>query len=198
MIGWLSGNLLGSWGSRVLIDTGGVGYEVEIPTSLMPSLGNLGESVELFIHTQVREDNITLYGFPTRQDRDIFLSLTSVSGVGAKSAMAILSVIPSGEVVTAIRSKNPALLSQAKGVGRKAADRIIVELVDKFKEMGTATLARPGLPEHRQAMQEDVISALMNLGYKRSAAELAVAKVDLSKSDSFDTIFRKSLHTLAP
>jgi Holliday junction DNA helicase RuvA len=197
MIGWISGKLKGVRGDRVTVDVGGVGYEVLIPSPVAAGLGEEGTSVEFFIHTHVREDAIALFGFPTLPDRDLFDHLIGVTGIGAKTALGILSSIPAADLVRAIREKEVSLLQRTPGIGRKTAERMVLELSDKLRtfEVGTGGepphRVRPGTPE------EELLSALCNLGYRRNEAEAAVARADLSKSSSFDTMLREALKVLS-
>ncbi len=197
MIGWLSGTLRFVSPVSVTIDVGGVGYEVFVPANALPSLGQAGSPIELFIHTHVREDAIILYGFATKSDRELFLHLTTVSGVGPKTAMGLMSALPSDRIVQAIRAKNAGLLQSVPGIGRKTAERLVVDLNDRlktFRLLPSAEAANQGGPG---TMADEVISALLNLGYKRPQAEIAVAQVDLSNSRPFDTILKETLKYLA-
>jgi holliday junction DNA helicase RuvA len=197
MIGWLSGILRRISSDRATIDVGGVGYEVSVPSAVLGRLGGVGSKVELFIHTHVREDAIQLYGFPTLPDRDLFEHLIGVTGIGAKTALAILSSIPGDALIQAIQRKDTGLLQRTPGIGRKTAERMVMELSDKLRgfELGVApslvSRVAPGTPE------EELVSALLNLGYRRGEAEAALARIDLTKSASFDTMLRETLKVLA-
>jgi holliday junction DNA helicase RuvA len=194
MIGWLKGSLRQKSSSRFLVDTGGVGYEVFVTNSTWASY-QTGEPVELHIHTHLREDGITLFGFDRTADKEVFLTLTSVSGVGPKTAMGILSAISADRLVDAIRTKNLALLQSTPGVGKKTAERLVVELRDKLKNFAVADSKGP--IGQVSGATEEVLSALVNLGYKRPNAEVALSQVDLSTHTSFDKILRETLKILS-
>lgn len=197
MIGWLSGMLLHRQADSLLIDVNGVGYEIHTPPTVSERLGGIGTSVELFIHTHVRENEIALFGFATVEDRKIFRHLTGVSGIGPKTALGVLSALPSGKLVDAIRRKDVAMLQQAPGVGKRTAERLVVELGDRLNEFvgSGATYGRSEIPEGSSS--EEVVSALVNLGYKKPMAESTLMQIDLSKFDTFDSIFREALKSLA-
>ncbi|MFH1017015.1 MAG: Holliday junction branch migration protein RuvA [Pseudomonadota bacterium] len=197
MIGWLSGTVRFISPDSVTVDTGGVGYQVFVPANVIPSLGQAGNPVELFIHTHVREDAIVLYGFATKSDRELFLHLTTVSGVGPKTAMGMMSALPSDRIVQAIRGKNAALLQSVPGIGRKTAERMVVDLSDRLKTFRLSPSAEAASQGGPSTMADEVVSALLNLGYKHPQAEAAVAQVDLSNSRSFDTILKETLKYLA-
>ena len=200
MIGWLSGKLLQHSAHQIVVDTKGVGYEVTVtPHTLASLLGRSsgGHDIQLFIHTHVREDGITLYGFSTLLDRELFLLLTSVSGIGAKTAMGILSALPVDRLIAAIRTNDTPFLQRTPGIGKKTAERLVVELRDKIKDFSFPVDALAGPSRMGDPTVNDLISALMNLGYKRPQAEAAVGQVDLSKFNSFDTILRETLKVIA-
>jgi len=196
MIGWLSGTIRQRKEDRVLIDTGGVGYEVHVAKT--SSMGNAGDLIEIYIHTHVREDAITLFGFSSIVDRELFQQLIGVSGVGAKMAMNILSALNASQIVQAILSKDNVRLQQIHGVGKRLAQRLVIELSDRLKDFSLPGGAEKSPPfTSLPSSSEDVISALINLGYKRPQAEQALDGIDLSKSSSFDRILRESLKQLA-
>jgi holliday junction DNA helicase RuvA len=196
MIGWLSGTVRHVAGERITIEIGGVGYEVLVPAPALPRIGTLGAKVELFIHTHVREDAIQLFGFLTSNDRELFHQLLTVSGVGAKTALAVLSAMPTDNLVVAIQRKDTATLQRTPGIGKKTAERLVLELAEKLKGFAVSAGAvigriEPDSPEH------EVISALLNLGYKRFEAEAAVGRIELSKFNSFDRMLKETLKVLA-
>jgi holliday junction DNA helicase RuvA len=197
VIGWLSGVLRGRFGDRVLVDAGGVGYELTVPASLSALLVDTGSRVELYVHTHVREDEIALYGFPSFQDRQLFLVLTSVSGVGPKTALSVCSAFPRDRIVEAIRTKNISLLQTIPGIGKRTAERIVVELKDRLKEFAPSWEGRAGTSRVPETDTDEVISALVNLGYRRPAAEAAFAQIDLSKTPTFDSMLKETLKILA-
>lgn len=197
MIGWISGTLRFRSGQRLTVDVGGVGYDLAVTEAAAEAAGPLGSAVEFFVHTHVREDLLDLYGFASAPERELFLHLLSVSGIGPKTALAILSAVPSDRLVSAIRAKNLGLLQSVPGIGKKSAERLVVELQDRLKGfvLPTDGARLRGLPETPVA--EEVLSALENLGYKRPTAEAALARVDLSNFTTFDRILKESLKLLS-
>ena len=195
MIAHLRGKLLDKHPNHVIVETGGVGYDVTISVSTFSELPSLGSEVALFIYTHVREDALALYGFFRPEEKNIFEKLISVSGIGPKLAVTILSGMVSDELGEAIRSNNLARLTKIPGVGRKTAERLVLELRDKMPPAGKDSVTVvPSL----SAIDEDVLSALMNLGYQRAAAEKALAGVTREKSgDSFEAVFRRALAQLS-
>jgi Holliday junction DNA helicase RuvA len=197
MIGWLSGKIRAIRGERVTLDVGGVGYEVLLPAPALSQLKGIGSQAEFFIHTHVREDALALFGFLTLSDRDLFDHLIGVTGIGAKTALGILSSIPALDLIQAIQRRDVALLQRTPGIGKKTAERMLLELADKLRgfevgaQGGLVNRIQPGTPE------EELVSALLNLGYRRAEAEAAVSRADLSKSPSFDTMLKETLKTLA-
>ena len=176
MIGLLHGQLVDKRPNQVLVDVNGVGYQVSIPLSSFYALGELRENVVLLIHTHLREDSITLYGFLTSREKHFFELLISASGVGPSLALKILSGMSVDELLPAIRAGDLVRLTRIPGVGRKTAERIVVELRDKLAAMA------PPEPEQvpaagRTQLESDVVSALLNLGYDRRAAEKALEDV---------------------
>ncbi len=176
MIGLLRGQLVDKRPNQVLVDVNGVGYQVSIPLSSFYALGELRENVVLLIHTHLREDSITLYGFLTSREKHFFELLISASGVGPSLALKILSGMSVDELLPAIRAGDLVRLTRIPGVGRKTAERIVVELRDKLAAM------EPPEPERvsaagRTQLESDVVSALLNLGYDRRVAEKALEDV---------------------
>jgi Holliday junction DNA helicase RuvA len=200
MIGFLSGKLLEKQANTVIVDVGGVGYEVTIPLSTFYELGEEGSAVHLRIHTHVREDAIQLFGFKTARERDLYLKLISVQGIGAKSGITMLSGMSADEIVGAIRSNNLARLTAIPGVGKKTAERLVIELRDKLNEFGGETVAAAA-PEGggpTGAVFEDALSALVNLGYQKAAAERALKQAGQDGTEtSVQKLLRKSLQILA-
>ena len=178
MIGFLSGKLLEKDANTVIVDVGGVGYEVTIPLSTFYELGDVGSDISLRIFTHVREDALQLFGFKTAGERDLYLKLISVQGIGAKSGITMLSGMSSDEIVTAIRTNNIARLTSIPGVGKKTAERLVVELRDKVAQLavraaaGSATTGEAA--QSSDAIFDDALSALVNLGYQRNAADKAL------------------------
>lgn len=198
MIAYLKGNTL-FWGeNRLVVDVGGVGYEVFAPLSTTTRTQK-GEPVELFIHTLVREDAFQLYGFLEETERDLFLLLIGVSGVGPKVAMAVLSSLPLPELVGAISREDVAMLSKVNGVGKKTASRLALELKDKVGLLGIAapmTMAAGAAPAPAGGLS-DAVSALVNLGYSRARAESAVQTVAATGETDLKALIRKGLAALS-
>jgi holliday junction DNA helicase RuvA len=195
MIAHLRGKLLAKHPNQVVIETGGVGYEVTISVPTFSELPANGSEVALHIHTHVREDVIALYGFARPAEKQLFEKLMTVSGIGAKLAITILSGMDADEMAGAIRGNDVARLTRIPGIGKKTAERMVLELRDKLPQAtGLSTAKAPTI----SATEEDVLSALVNLGYQRPAAERALAAaVKNDKSGSFDSIFRKTLAGLS-
>lgn len=181
MIAFLAGKLIEKQANSVIIDVGGVGYEVMIPLSTFYDIGDLGTDVGLRIFTNVREDAIQLFGFKTQQEKDLYLKLISVQGVGARSGITMLSGMSADEIISAIRTDNVAKLTSIPGVGKKTAERLVVELRDKVGELaldaseGSSTGPDAGGGVDR--VYDDALSALVNLGYQKAAAEKALQQV---------------------
>lgn len=201
MIAYLSGKLLEKHTNTAIVDVGGVGYEVSIPLSTFYELGEVGSDVSLRIYTHVREDAIQLFGFKTLRERDLYLRLISVQGIGAKSGITMLSGMSADEIIMAIRTNDLARLTSIPGVGRKTAERLVIELRDKVGELsgdGTAldAASRTALPA--DAVFEDALSALVNLGYQRAAAEKALNQAAQEGTEiSVQKLLRRSLQILA-
>jgi len=176
VIGFLKGTLLASQPSgEVLVDVQGVGYEVFVDAQTGSSLGPVGSPVQLFVRTVVREDAITLFGFPDLTTRLVFDLLTGISGIGPRIALSILGGMPLPEMVEAIRTKNLKRLCQVNGVGRRTAERLCLELQEKFLAL---PVEGPGRPEGlSQALYEDARSALVNLGFASREVEEALRRI---------------------
>ncbi len=177
MIAYLSGKILEKEANLIIVDVGGVGYEVIIPLSTFYDLGEVEEQVSLRIYTYVREDAFQLFGFKTVRERELFLLLISVSGIGPKSAITALSGMSADEIIGAIRQNNLARLNSIPGVGRKTAERLVIELRDKIAKLSavsSAEMKAEGVVSQQASegdIYEDALSALVNLGYQRNAAE---------------------------
>ena len=193
MIGSLRGKLLEKRPNQILLDVGGVGYLVQIPLSTFAGLGPLHAEATLLIHTHVREDQLALYGFVTAREKQCFELLISASGVGPSLALKILSGMGLEELVPAIRKGDLAQLVRIPGVGRKTAERIVVELRDKLVAV---EVAETGKPTTRSQLESDVSSALVNLGYDASSVERAVEKARASAGANFEDLLRASLQIL--
>ena len=192
MIAHLRGKLIARHPNQVIVDAMGVGYEVTISVPTFSELPPAGGEVALHIHTHVREDQIALYGFLRPEEKHLFEKLISVSGIGPKLAITILSGMPTDEMTSAIRGNDVARLTKSPGIGRKTAERMVLELRDKLPPVGTDQVhVIPSL----SAVQEDVLSALMNLGYQRASAEKALTTIE--KNGSFDAMFRAALAVMS-
>ena len=192
MIAHLRGELLAKQPNQAIVETGGVGYDVTISVPTFSDLPGIGGEVALFIHTHVREDIIALYGFLRSAEKMLFEKLITVSGIGPKLAITILSGMAADEMVSAIRGNDIARLTRIPGIGKKTAERMVLELRDKLPvEKHGETAYAPAL----SAVEEDVLSALVNLGYQRAAAEKVLASV--SKNGQFDAMFREALAALS-
>jgi Holliday junction DNA helicase RuvA len=196
MIGHLRGSILEKHPNQIMLDIGGVGYDVQIPISTYSALSDVGAAAALHIHTHVREDAILLYGFATPEEKALFERLISVSGIGPKLALAVLSGLQTGALVTAIRSSDVAALVRIPGVGKKTAERMVLELKDKLAAVDAAgkTVAAVATGGDYDALDKDVLSALQNLGCNRPAAEEAIRKVkDKGQPAGFEPYFRAAL-----
>lgn len=204
MIAHLSGTLLSKQATSVIVDVAGVGYEVTIPISTFYDLEDVGGNVQLRIYTHVREDALQLFGFKTARERDLFLKIISVSGIGPKLGITLLSGMSADELIASIRTNNLARLTLIPGVGRKTAERLILELREKIAELSSAQLeeelgAKPEVTEPTEDIARgDALSALLNLGYQRSAAEKAIdAALNEGGDITVESILRRSLKKLA-
>jgi Holliday junction DNA helicase RuvA len=204
MISHLSGTLLAKHATSVIIDVGGVGYEVTIPVTTFYDLGEPNSPVRLNVYTHVREDALQLFGFRTLRERELFTLLISVSGIGPKSAVAMLSGMSADEIVTAIRTNNYARLTSIPGVGRKTAERLVIELRDKMVGLSSPALEQElaagggAAPQSEDALREDTLAALTQLGFPRPAAEKAITSAIQDGGElSVETLLRRSLRQLS-
>jgi len=196
MIGQLRGRLADKRPNQVLVDVGGVGYLVAVPLSTFAALGELHTEVTLLIHTHVREDALSLYGFLSSREKHFFEMLLGASGVGPSLALKILSGMSVEELVPAIRSGDVVRLTKIPGVGRKTAERMVVELKDKLEAVVVAE-ERPA-PASAAGVEADVVSALTNLGYDGRSAEGAVTEGKRSAGTaSFEKLLKASLQALS-
>jgi Holliday junction DNA helicase RuvA len=195
MIAHLRGKLLAKHPNRAIVETGGVGYDVTISVPTFSALPAVGAEVAFHIHTHVREDMLALYGFLQATEKQLFEKLISVSGIGPKLAITILSGIPdTAQMISAIRHGDHGRLTHVPGIGKKTAERLVLELRDKLPapDVAEAPVAA-GSP-----VEEDVLSALANLGYRAAEAERALAQVRKSgKAMAFDALFREALALLS-
>ena len=193
MIAHLKGVLTEKAASRLVVDVSGVGYEVLIPYSTYYELGDAGDTVSLHIYTHVKEDALRLYGFLTDKEKRLFTQLIQISGIGPKLGVAILSGLPVGEFVEAVTDENVVKLNEIPGVGKKTAERLVLEMKDKvmewFPQLEEAQAGRVS-----GSLQGDVVSALVNLGYPKHTAERAVARARQEvEADSFEALLKESL-----
>ncbi len=191
MIAHLRGRLLSKEPNRAVVEAGGVGYDVTISIPTFTGLPNAGAEVALHIHTHVREDALALFGFLTPQEKQLFERLISVSGIGPKLGITVLSGMSTEFLVAAIRGNDVAQLTRIPGIGKKTAERMVLELRDKLQALPAAHVAAAS------PVEEDVLSALVNLGYQQALAEKAISVAQKSgKRESFDALFRESLAQL--
>lgn len=195
MIALLRGTLIEKVPNRVIVEVGGVGYDVQVPLSTFYGLGDPGASILLRIHTHVREDALALYGFATALEQDLFERLIAISGVGPKLALAVLSGIEPAELIKAVRLQDVARLTAIPGIGRKTAERIGLELKDRLpaalQAIGQAQIEAP------DDRRTDLLSALLNLGYQRPAAEKAIDKALQANPDApFEHALKDTLRAL--
>lgn len=195
MIAALRGRLLDKQPARLIVDVQGVGYDVQVPLSTYGSIGEVGSELSLRVHTHVREEQIALFGFLTTLEQQIFERLISVNGIGPKVALAVLSGIAPGDLVAAVQGNEPARLTTIPGIGRKTAERIVLELRDRLPAALPVTVD-PAVPG--SAVRADLLSALVNLGYPRPTVEKAVGDVLKAQPHAtFDEALRQSLARLA-
>ena len=193
MIGSLRGTLIDKRPNQVLLEVAGVGYVVQIPLATFTSLAALHSENTLLIHTHVREDQFSLYGFLTAREKHCFELLISASGVGPSLALKILSGMGLDELIPAIRKGDLAQLVRIPGVGRKTAERMVVELRDK---LAAVDVPEAGKPSTRSQLESDVASALVNLGYDDRVVENAIAKSRSTVGNDFESLLRASLQVL--
>ncbi len=205
MIAHLSGTLLAKQATSVILDVGGVGYEVTIPLSTFYDLEEIGSTAKLRIYTYVREDSLQLFGFRTLRERELFLKLISVGGIGPKLGITILSGMSADEIIHSIRTNNLARLTSIPGIGKKTAERIVIELRDKIAALsGPQPDEDPGSRASRETassadtITDDALSALLNFGYQKNAAEKALNSAMQEGGEiTVETLLRRSLRLLA-
>ena len=176
MIAYLRGALLEKNPSRLIVDVGGVGYDVQVPLSTFYVLGDPGAEVTLRVHTHVREDALSLYGFATALEQTLFEKLIGISGIGPRLALAVLSGIEPLDLIRAVRLQDVARLTAIPGVGKKTAERIGLELKDRLPSGMPETDRGAAVAAPEDQLRTDLLSALLNLGYQRAAAEKAIEK----------------------
>ncbi|PSH04104.1 MAG: Holliday junction branch migration protein RuvA [Acidobacteria bacterium] len=193
MIAHLRGTLLATSPGRVILDCNGVGYDVTVSMNTFTKLPETGSEVSLFIYTNVREDQIALFGFHLAEEKALFEKLLSVSGIGPKLAVNILGGMSTRDLVGTIRGGDAAKLTRMPGVGKKTAERMVLELKDKLADFGVT----PAVPRPKHLLEDDVLSALVNLGYQAAAADKALEKLGPPDGRTFEQLFRAALAQIA-
>ena len=191
MIAHIRGRLLSKHPNQVIVDCGGVGYQLAITVPTFSGLPDEGSEVSLFVHTHVREDQIALFGFLKTDEKALFEKLIAVSGIGPKLAITVLSGMAAPDMIAAIRSNDLTRLTKIPGVGKKTAERMVLELKDKLDQFSTteATTIAPATTP----LEEDILSALVNLGYQRAAAERALQSLGPPNGRGFEQLFRAAM-----
>ena len=201
MIAFLRGSILEKHPNRIVVDVNGVGYDVFVPLSTFYVLGDVGSNTAVRIHTHVREDALLLYGFATLLEQELFERLIGVSGIGPKVALAVLSGIEPQELIRAIERGDLARLTAIPGVGKKTSERIVLELKDRLPRAQVAAITAGGAPPEAPVMRDDVVSALVNLGYHRplaeKAAEAAMKTLGSVSDASFERMLKQALREVA-
>jgi Holliday junction DNA helicase RuvA len=198
MIAFLRGRVLEKHPNRVIVDVGGIGYDLAVPLSTFYTAGEPGAEITLRVHTHVREDQLALYGFATPLELAVFERLISISGIGPKLALAVLSGIDPRELVTAVQRGDVERLTRIPGVGKKTAERIVLELRDRLPKAMEAVATGAPPPAPGDELREDLTSALINLGYHRQAIDNALNRILKDQSESsFQDILRLALKDLS-
>jgi holliday junction DNA helicase RuvA len=198
VIAYLRGRIFEKHPNRLVVDVGGVGYDVSVPLSTFYGLGEPGSEIALRIHTHVREDALALYGFASRLEQDLFERLIGVSGIGPKLALAVLSGIEPPELVRAIERGDVARLTAIPGVGKKTSERIVLELKDRLPRAQPAAAGADAAAADVPLMRDDLLSALTNLGYHRPLADKAVdAAIKTAPGGGFEQTLKQALKELA-
>jgi Holliday junction DNA helicase RuvA len=199
VIARLRGKLLEKQPNRIVVDVGGVGYDVAVPLSTFYGLGEAGADVALRVHTHVREDALALYGFATALELDLFERLIGISGIGPKVGLAVLSGIEPSELIGAIERGDLARLTAIPGVGKKTSERIVLELKDRLPRAHVAAAAASDSASEPSVLRDDLLSALINLGYHRPLAERAVdaALKTTGRDAGFERTLKQALRELA-
>jgi holliday junction DNA helicase RuvA len=197
MIAFLRGRVLEKQPSRVIVDVGGVGYDVSVPLSTFYTAGDPGADIALRVHTHVREDQLALFGFATALELTVFERLIAISGIGPKLALAVLSGIEARELVGALQRNDVGRLTRIPGVGKKTAERIVLELRDRLPKALEAVATGAPAPAPGDALRDDLTSALTNLGYHRPVVDKALDRVLGDKADArFEDLLRAALREL--
>lgn len=199
MIASLRGRLADKHPNRLVVDVNGVGYEVFVPLSTFYRVADVGQEVSLLVHTHVREDTLALYGFGTSFEQQVFERLIGVSGIGPRLALAVLSGIEAGDFVRSVQTGDLARLTAIPGVGKKTAERMVLELKDRLP-MGGVPEPPAGMEGGApgDALRRDLLSALLNLGYHRPLAEKAVdGALKRAESPTFEAVLKQALRDMA-
>ncbi len=196
MIAHLTGNILHFSNDSLILDVHGVGYEVFLSATNLERLKNSTSPVSLLIYTAVREDNLSLFGFSTTQEKQIFLKLISVSGIGPKLALSILSKISTEELIRAIFQKDLLTLTSISGIGKKTAERLVVELKDKLLHLSKDSSMENPTPKITPLI-DDLLSALLNLGYNKIEAEKTLKLIQFTEPTNFEKTLKESLQALS-
>ncbi len=201
MIASLRGKILEKHPNRIVVDVNGVGYEVFVPLSTFYGLGDPGSEIAVRVHTHVREDALLLYGFVTLLEQELFERLIGIGGIGPKLALAVLSGIEPMELIGAIERGDVARLTAIPGVGKKTSERIVLELKDRLPRARPAAVAAGGSVPEAPVLRDDVVSALVNLGYHRPlaerAADAAITMLGSSSDAGFERVLKQALRELA-
>ncbi len=196
MIASITGKLRSKTPDHLIVDVGGVGYLVHIPLSTYCNIPDTGDDVSLHIHTHVREDSLSLFGFLSEREKDMFLLLLGVSGIGPKLALAVLSGLPVEDLCCAIRASDDSKLCAIPGIGKKTAARMVLELKDKVKQFVDTATEQAGTACYSEVIS-DAVSALVNLGYKRPLAEYALKEVSVDRQNlPVEVMIREALAVL--
>ena len=196
MIAHLRGRILEKSPNQATVECGGVGYDVTISVATFSALPAVGTEAALHVYTHVREDQIALFGFADRQEKRLFERLLTISGIGPKLAITVLSGISSDRLVSAIRAQDHATLTKIPGIGKKTAERVVLELKDKLDDLATAIPETAGGGRRYGPVGDDALSALVNLGYPRAAAQKAIdaaLEKDSSAGETFEGLFRAAM-----
>jgi Holliday junction DNA helicase RuvA len=195
MIASISGKLIRKSPTWILVESGGIGFHISIPVSSYDALGETGRDIRVLTHLHVREDALQLFGFATEAERRLFLMLISVSGIGPKLGQGILSGISVDDFEKAVRSQDIASLVKVPGIGKKTAERLVLELKEKIGEVKSA--AEQAMPSYKTPMEEEAILALVSLGYRRAQAQEAVQKIlRQDRSLSLEETLRRALRLI--
>ncbi len=197
MIASLRGKMLVKSPIYSIVDVGGIGYKVFLSLRSLEKLPSLGQEVFLLIHTTVREDDISLFGFIEETEKRLFEKLISVSGIGSKLALTILSGIPPRELIEALRREDLLRLTAISGIGKKTAERMVLELKDKIVDLLAATPDMDTSPGSRGLLFEEALSALMNLGYQRAPAERTLARIPIQEGIPLESVIKQALRSLS-